>query len=108
MRARNTPVSHKSLESTAGCATIQTDWSRFRRGLGRHRNCFSEFAKTTSPTFRGPMTLRAELRKDRQGNQVIRQALSMQTPVVQGTQSNAVKWLERMLKLSGFNTGALD
>ncbi len=53
------------------------------------------------------MSLKVQLRRDRRGNQVIAAALDV-GPLSTGANQRAVKWLERMLKLAGFNPGPMD
>lgn len=54
------------------------------------------------------MKLSALIKNDRRGNKVIQNALEAGTPIQQGTRATAVKWLERMLKLNGYDIGKQD
>jgi peptidoglycan hydrolase-like protein with peptidoglycan-binding domain len=54
------------------------------------------------------MSLSNQIKNDRKGNQIIQKALEAGTPIQKGANANAVRWLERMLKLAGFDAGKLD
>lgn len=53
------------------------------------------------------MSIKAATRADRKGNKVIAQTLK-DGSLATGAKENSVKWLERMLKLAGFNPGKYD
>lgn len=53
------------------------------------------------------MSIKAAIRKDRIGNQVITKTLA-DGNLAKGANERAVRWMERMLKLAGFNPGKLD
>lgn len=53
------------------------------------------------------MSLREQLRADRTGNKAIATALKSHS-LAEGAHEGAVKWMERMLQLAGFNPGRRD
>ncbi|MBX5484871.1 MAG: peptidoglycan-binding protein [Myxococcaceae bacterium] len=54
------------------------------------------------------MSVKSAIAADKQGNKVIAQTLEKSNTLAQGTHAAAVRWMERMLKLAGFNPGKED